>query len=333
MNFPPVKPGSSEIKVDIFPTREAGVEAKILELSQILFAESTKAEKTEKQPQKETRTNGFEPFVDPETQENQLFINGYNGNFAQKMDLNRQGIEKVLKIAHLEGQVFLTTLSPNRQKSIEANPDGSVSAKRFLLYEEKAGEDEKDSPLSRVVAVPQGWRIEINDARLTEELTERKLGGQELQRAFIKRFDAQLKQGLLKSIWREKCSSEKDKYFKSKRFFSLLPVIEQALTAVFLSTHPFSGTYIAVGYTIASYAFFNWLGELFKARTRSIENLLKELGPSFSPRRFTLFRQIDSFWEYFMPLVEIDKVARAFVYLSPIGKGRTLVKEKKTEVK
>ena len=303
-----------------FPVVEANLNLEIREISTMLSVEAKEAEKS--QPQ--TSKNGFEPFIngDKNSKDN-LFINLYGGNFSQKMELNRKGVEKALKIAHLDGQVFLTSLSPNRQKAIEANPDGSVSAKRFLLFEEKIEENQKNNPLSKVVAVPQGWRIEVNDTRITQELTEKKIGGNKLQRAFIRRFNRAFKEGLFECVWREKMSSEKNKHFNETVFFSLLPILTQA-GAYFLVKDALLA--VAVGLVIVSNGIFNSVGKLATKDIRNLENELKEVNPSFSPRRFSFLRQnFDSFWEYFMPLVEVDKVIETFVYLE--SKGRTLVRQ------
>ena len=324
----PVNFNPSEIKTNRLSLPEAGLGVEIREISRMLFSEGKKIKETEAESQTETpKQDGFEPFVNPQPSEDTLFVNDYNGNFTQKMELNRKGIERVLKIAHLDGQVFLTTLSPNRQKSIEANPDGSVSAKRNRFFGEKTDEDQEENLLSRVVAVPQGWRIEINDRRLTEELTGKKLSGTQLQKAFVKSFNGQFKETLRECIWREKFSNEKDKYFKSKVFWSLSPIIVQTTIYALLPVNPF----ITVGITLFNYGLMNLRGELRKGQIGDIENILKKINPSFSPRRFTHFRQIDSFLEYFMPLVEIDKVLRSAVFLSL--KARTLVKEKKPKIK
>ena len=326
----PVNLNRSEIKTNKLPLTESRLEVKIREISSMLSPEKKERKETEEQDPQEPSKNGFEPFVSPEPTENPLFVNGYNGNFAQQMELNRKGIEKVLKIAHLEGQVFLTTLSPNRQRSIEANPDGSVSAKKRLFFGEKPQEDNKDNPPHRVISVPEGWRIEINDQQFTQELTEKKLSGRQLQRAFIERFNGQLKDTLKECVWREKFSSEKDKDFKGKVFFSLLPILGNiTIQAPLYTNYPFIGTFITVGLILLAYGLTNLLGQYIGNKVaRSTESLLKEADPSFSPRRYPRLREnFDSFWEYFMPPVEIDKVARALAFLSL--KGRKLVREVK----
>lgn len=90
-----------------------------------------------------TKPKGFEPFVNPEGEQgSQLFVNEYGGNYAQNMELNRHAIEKTLRLAHLDGQIFLTSFSPSRNRSIDANPDGSVSSKKSVFWGEKIEKDE-----------------------------------------------------------------------------------------------------------------------------------------------------------------------------------------------
>lgn len=327
MTFPPVNPNYSERKVNIFPEKKAGVEARIRELSQMLFAERKKDEELEGQPREKTpQTDGFEPFVNPEPISNPIFINGYTGNFAQRMELNRKGVEKVLKIAHLDGKVVLVSMPSSRTRSVDANPDGTVTGKRNLFWGEKIENDE-ENPLRQVIATPQGWRIEINDTRIREELEKKNPTGKKLQAEFTKHFNEQLKQGLLESIQREKLSSEKDEHFKGKLLYAtLLPILTQVVAgAPIFINHPFRATLFGVGSTILSYIVFNLFGELRKGEMRNIENILKELDPNFNPRKFSVYRHTDSLFEDLMPQIEIDKVARTWIFLSL--KGRTLVKE------
>jgi len=302
--------GSSERKVsqpfDKLRAGSARSESRMPELLSLILGDKDKAERTEEPKLK--RADGFEPFVNPQPSEDTLFVNGYNGNFAQKMDLNRKGVERILKIAHLDGQVFLTTLSPNRQKSIEANPDGSVSGKQFLLFEAKAGEDEKDSPipLSRVAAVPQGWRIEINDQKLTEELTEKKLGGKELQRTFINMFNGKLKDALRECVWREKFTNEKHNKLKDKLFLTVTSCGGQIL----------GGIAVAINLTPFTYGVF-----LFA--------LIVGLSSSYIANHTSLKRSTDNILETFLPPLEFDRVGITFAYISI--KGRTLVRQTREE--
>lgn len=252
------------------------------------------------------RSDGFEPFVNPEGSDENLFVNNYGGNFSQKMELNRKGVETALKIAHLDGQVFLASLPPSRSRSAEAQGE-ELAAKRFLFFGEKTQKAEEENPYKRVVSVPEGWRIEINDSRITDELTERKLSGKRLQKTFVSRFNGLVKEGIRESVWREKLSSEKDKNFLWKISFSLF---NPTLGLMFSVLHKFDPAEVAfeMGITLFAFNIFN------------IHDTLMQ-----SPLR----RNLDHVWEYFMPRVEIDKVARAYAYLA--GKGRRLVKEIKEE--
>lgn len=326
----PVNLNPSETKTNRLPLAEHGLEVKIGVVSRI-FSEQKDGKETEKLQPQETGKNGFEPFINgSENGEDNLFVNLYGGDFSQKMALNRKGVEGVLRIAHLDGKIFLTSLQPNRSRA-EAHGN-ELAAKKFLIFGEKSKEAEEENPLARVVSVPQGWRIEINNTRITEELTEKKIGGKQLQRAFINRFNSQLKGALKECVWREKFSSEKDEHFKFKIFFSLIPILGQIAIQARFFVDPFFSTSVGVGAVIANYGIYNLLGELHKRRLRNIENAIKGLYPSSIPRRFSLARQnLDSFWEYLMPQVEIDKVARAWTFLSL--KGRNLVREAKLEAK
>lgn len=152
--------------------------------------------------------------------------------------------------------------------------------------------------------MPEGWKIEVNDTRITEELTaERKLSGKKLQRTFINRFNGQLKDALKECVWREKCSSGKDKRFRFKAILS---------AAVPLGHFSFESFEAVIG-------------------TGNIDPF-DVLGPSLInyalcnlTLRYIRRTNIDYLWEYPMPFVEIDKVGRTFAYLA--GKGRKLVRE------
>lgn len=339
--FRPLKPAERKVSFspanvispEISSTTLAGEEARTSELTQMLFAQEKKEDGARKQPQEKTpRQDGFEPFVNPEPLENALFVNGYAGNLAQQMELNRKGVERVLKIAHLDGQVFLTSLSPDRQRSAEANPDGSVTKKRFLLWGEKI-EDEHANPLRRVIPTPEGWTIEINDTRIREELEKRNLTKEKLQTEFVRQFNSQLKQGLLESIWREKCSDIKDPHLKIKKYFTIGPIFIQTVAhAPFFMATPLRATSLAVGLTILSYGAINLIGQLSNIGIRNIKNEINRLNPNYFPEKILSFRQnFDNLLEHFMPQVEIDKVVRSVFFLG--FKGETLVRERKPEVK
>lgn len=305
----------SEIKTNRLPITETGLEVKIREISRMFSVEEKEGKATEEPQSQETNKNGFEPFINGDANgENNLFVNLYGGNFAQKMELNRKRVERVLKIAHLNGQVFLTTLSPNRQRSMDGvNPDGSVSAKRFIFFGEKTEEDVKDNPLSRVVAVPQGWRIEINDQKLSQELMERKLSGKKLQRTFVGRFNGLLKDGIRECVRREKLSSEKDKFYIGKLVISTSYCVFTIISSSILM-QPYSAFDFA--YAIGSIPIV-W----------GMSNILNLAFGGLGYNIIT--RNIDHPLEIFMLPVELDKVARTFVFLQ--GKGRTLVKETREE--
>lgn len=255
------------------------------------------------------RSDGSEPFLNLEFKEEDLFVNSYGGNYAQVMQLNRKGVERVLKIAHLEGKVHLTNLQPNRSRAeVHGN---ELAAKRRLFFAEKIEDNAKENPLYRVVSTPEGWRIAINDRRIMEDLNEKKLTGEKLQRTFIKKFNQLLNKSVFECIRKEKTTGIKDKYFIRK---ALIVAINPGTTLSLWASGVFHlDTSLTTYFVIAVGS--NLVGLLGKLQT-------ERLGIFSSAY---IGRKLDAPWEYLMPQVEIDKVARAYAYLT--GKGRTLVRE------
>lgn len=310
---------TSEFSWSIEPTIGSSGEHR---LQEIRFSIKEEGGREKREKESSPKTDGFEPFVDPydplkppQSKEGELFFNWYGGNYAQRMELNRKGVERALRIAHLDGQVFITNLVPSRQRSAEAQGN-ELAAKRNLFFGEKM-QDDKENPLYRVVSVPQGWRIEINDTRLTEELTEkRKLSGQELQRTFIRQFNSVLRQAVSKCVLKEKLSRIKDRHYRARLLYSI--TVNLLAPSLVLSSQVAAG-HVAIGITIAAAqslgatSFLNLL-------THSSKNNSNMPSDYFSVGR----KNVDYALEYFMPSVEIDKVVRTFAYLS--GKGRRLVR-------
>lgn len=104
-------------------------------------------------------------------------------------------------------------------------------------------------------------------------------------------------------ILREKLTSEKDKNFKSKLFLSILYPSIQISFVLIDGTIGINLAY-ASGISIFSYWAINF------SSSRSYNSFLK--------------RNLKSFYEYAMPFVEIDRVARGLLYLNL--KGRNLVR-------
>lgn len=252
------------------------------------------------------------PLPTPEPKKS-LFVNGYNGNFAQHMTFDETKIGKALHIAHLDGIVLVTQMSSTRQRSIEANPDGSVSAKRNLLFGQDLEEKEnKENPLKRVVSTPEGWRIEVNDGKIMEKLQERNITGQELQKQFIRTFNSTLRKTLMECVLKEKLTGAKDGnfMFNSKVFVTLFT---PSLLFVMRNIGNFGKFNVGdvvepLAYTPLSYLTINALNKI---------------------QRDSLRKNFDHFWEYFMPPIEIDKVAETFIYL--LTKGRKLVEKKRPQ--
>ena len=276
--------------------------------------------------EKKSEQTGNGKINGSESTGSQLFVDGYNGNYAQQMDFNRRGIGRVLRIAHLDGRVVLVSLSTSRERSLEANPDGSVAAKRSFLLGKKMQDENKENPIRRVIPASEGWRIEINDTRIREELEKKKLTGKKLQTEFIKTFNAQFIHGLWGCVWREKLTGVKDKYLKEKMIYTIfLPLVVNS--SIFLIIPSFHALGIGLFFDLVGYRFLNSYLEGRDVARKNMSEIFRKYVPeedfSFTPRA----RKVDSFVESFMPRVEIDKVIRTFAFLQL--KGRKLVREKK----
>jgi hypothetical protein len=285
-----------------------------------------------RQAKKANRSNKFEPFEIPESdQEDRLFVNLYGGHHAKDMELNIKTAEKTLKLAHLEGQIFLMSLPPSRNRSLDANADGSVSAKKSVFWGEKLDE-EKDNPYYKVTSIPQGWKIEINDQKMMEQLMKEKINPKQKQRIFINKFNSFAKSSLESCIKKEKLSSVKDRYFKHKLFSSLvIPVLQ---TGFRLYLHNFSlieysrwrDVLSAMVGTFVTYTFINLLSGISNRRTRHLHEQSKESGQKLNLNKSTIDRKLDHPWEWIMPEVEIDKVIGSFLRLNVFS--QKLVREK-----
>lgn len=248
------------------------------------------------------KPSGFEPFDGTaENQTGKLFVNLYGGAFSQEMELNRKAIEQALRLAHLDGKVFLSSLSLSRGRSFEANSDGSVSAKRSVFFGEKL-EEEKDNPYVKLTSVPQGWKIEINEQRMLEDLMKREMDPKKRQKVFVDKFNGFLKDSVANCIVKEKLSSIKDGLFRIKLALSIFnPSMQFGIGFLFRSPNR--------SYQ-ESFAFAS-LSTIF---VFTMINLLRHV------------RKIDHPGELIMPFVEIDKVVEFAVYLNTVG--HQLVREK-----
>ena len=269
------------------------------------FQTKLKDGREKKEPSKHV-LQSWESFSNPPPQDNFWFVNLYGGNYASSMELDRNRVEATLKYAHLNGQVVLTSFVPSRKRSIEANSDGSVTAKSTAFWGENLEENETENPPYVVTSTPQGWRIEINDTKLREELVEKEKisDAKRLQKEFIKRFNSLTKRALFECVVKEKLTPVKDGEELNEKFGTkLIAAVGQILTFAVVS-FPLGELTILQGYALLFplVAGFNIL-------TR----------PAFP------LRKIDYPWEYFLPAVEIDKVIGSFINLQT--RGRKLVKE------
>ncbi len=255
--------------------------------------------------EKQHKTDGFEPFVGGSSNSSDLFINGYNGNFAQHMELNRKGIERVLKVAHLDGKVVLTSSISSRKPSTESQGNELV-AKRKLFFGEKIEDDDKAGPFHRVISTPDGWRIEVNDTRIRKELEKKKLTGRKLQKEFVKAFNNEFVQGVWGCVWREKFTSAKVKNAKLR--MGVMLFFNIGVPLILSIPYPSPDIITRIGWVAA--------GEGAISLALAISSVM--FGETL--------RHYDALWERFMPFVEVDKVGRTFLHLSL--KNKTLVRER-----
>jgi hypothetical protein len=294
--------------------------------------------KSDQQPKKTNLNNKFEPFEIPEgDQENNLFVNSYHGHHAKDLELNRRAVEKVLRLAHLDGQVFLSSLPLSRNRSLDANADGSVSAKKSIFWGEKLDE-EKDNPYYRASNILQGWKIEINDQRMMDELMEKKIDPKKRQKIFINKFNSFTMSGLERCIRKEKLSSVKDRYLKNKLISSLIaPAIQMGIILrpsnfALAKYNHWEDVFWATFATFITYFLMNLSSSMIKKIIEHPYGQREEKSSQkLNLKKSSINRKLDHPWEWIMPEVEIDKVVGSFAYLNVFG--QKLIREKQVHLK
>lgn len=228
-------------------------------------------------PQKPEKEGKYEPFTKELVRGNK-FVNFYSGEFSAQMELNRHAVERLLAVSAIEGIVVLTGSTSKGQQPI-------------------AGEEKVDSKLYTTEPTPNGWRIEIDDMRTSENSEEedqrRKMDN------FGESFNLLLRQSLREIIIREKLSSLKDINFRKKAFSSLSIFVMQTAITQFNGTQWYDIPE-AIAATSASYGAANLLSR-YRANRLARNSL-------------------SSKYEYLMPLFEIDRAARGLTYLNIHGR-------------
>ncbi len=248
--------------------------------------------------------NGDWEPISQEPTENNRFLNFYHGNYAQDMEINRKRVEQAIKVAGLEGNVVLTSLSYSRTRSIEANPDGSVASKRGLLWGEKP--EDVENPYHRITSIPEGWRVEICDQRIMDELSE-KYSAEALKKKTVESINRYLRAGMREAVRREKFTTEKDSHLGVKVISSLaFPAFVVGLSASTGLELKLADLY-GIGAVFLAYWLFNSSMHVSGDEIRSFQSV----------------------YEYFMPSVEVDRFLRGWAYLNL--KGRNLVRLHKDE--
>ena len=262
--------------------------------------------------------DGFEPFIS-DSQPGDRFINLYNGAFSQQMKLNRRKAEEFIRIAGLEGSIVLTSVPRSRIRNIDVNPDGTVTARKSLSHGESPKEWVEEKPV-RAISIPEGWRIEVCDQLIMDELLSQETR-KPLDKRFVERINPEVRSILQRIVIREKLTREKDADFRLR--------LAETVGTTFLITSLSVNRWLfrfpletsTIGYEIFSfiawhlifYAGINLLGFINRGGLRNIKILERRN-----------IRNNNILPEMFGPPVEYDRVLRSLLYANL--KGRNLVK-------
>lgn len=306
--------GSSRIEAELFASQAevvlfSGIGKEDPKIPDRLPEANQTAEPTRTKP-----SGDWEPFS-TNTEPDQKFINLYGGNYAEDMELNRRKVEQLISVSALQGVVVLESLSQARRRAIDINPDGSVTSKKRLFWGEKP--EDKENPYHKITSIPEGWKIEICDQRIRDELSE-KHSGEQLRKEFAESFNRHLREGIWEGVWNEKIKGQKDPFFRTKIITSLMfPAISTSLSASggFTIYDLYSILPVLVGYAAINFS--------SRFQDKDLERLRQFI------RTPKIGRNLESFYEYFMPRVEIDRVLRGFAFANL--KGRNLIRVRENE--
>lgn len=219
----------------------------------------------------------YEPFT-REIVRGHKFVNFYSGEFSAQMELNRQAVERLLAISAIDGIVVFTGLTSRDQQ-----PAANAESTEALLYTTEP--------------TPNGWRIEIDDTRISEN------SGEDDQRLKMLRFgdsfNLLLRRSLREIIIRDKLSGVKDINSRKKAFSSLSIFVMQSVITQLNGTQWYDIPEV-IAATSASYGAANLLSR-YRANRLARNSLTSK-------------------YEYFMPLFEIDRAARGLTYLNIHGR-------------
>lgn len=250
----------------------------------------------------------WEPFCSEPTA-GQKFVNLYGGPFAQQLELNRTNAERLIVVAAISGQIILSDIPMDRKRYLDGvNPDGSVTVRRQLFFGQKIDQEKSDKKQSLVTAIPQGWKIEIPGQEILETLARQK-SNRPLNERFTGKVNERLRVSLNEIILREKLTSKNNAELRLRIFASILPPLYTL------------GFDILIGINKAIANLRKDLIVIFIAYG-VFNSVLPSLEEDYTKR------SIGSWYEHFMPPVEIDRVIRGLAFVN--GKGRNLVRLKQT---
>ncbi len=241
----------------------------------------------------------WEPFLLEPSPEDR-FVNLYGGPFSQQMELNRKNVERFIEVAGLEGNITLVDVPRDRRAAgvsvTSVTPEGTATAGKV-----KSAEKRKTAH-----STSEGWRIEIPGEDILDELS-RKESKNPLDQRFTARFSQLIRDSMREILLREKLTSEKHSMFW-RIFGSSTPwwgLLSASVTDGSISS---SDLVWAIGIAGVYYPFMNLLPKPAQI-PRSRENL--------------------SFYEYFLPFIELDRVLRGLAFVNL--KGRNLIRLKKID--
>lgn len=268
----------------------------------------------ERSPEKRAPEVSFEPFNSPQNEAN-YFQNNYNGNFSDRLSLNRVAVERFCELADFEGEIHLSTTSRMRGSSYQSLGETAIIVDKGLTKPK----EKSDNPYCKVTSIPQGWLIAINDQEITKAILEKK-SQNPVEDQFVSFFNNCLRQGLSEASTRELASGEKRPAFKKS--LAITAYYPLAITTILADNVHNLGDGLIIGgliglLTLNGWGMYTGLSELVYLKT-GIKQTMRD-------RDMVLDNLKDALKTLTRPPMPVDNLIASNVYLET--KGRTLVKK------
>lgn len=152
----------------------------------------------------------------------------YGGPYSEQLLLNIGAVQRFLDVASLDGGyahrrllIEESTIQGPRKILDGINPDGSVTARRSLTWEERREVDERRvNPYLQVEPDASGWVISINGSLIRKDLADGGLVFREAARPFSRRFNDLVHEGLQKAVLKDKCTFQSDPFLGGRIIYS-----------------------------------------------------------------------------------------------------------------